>query len=225
MKIVYLLPPSEGKNVWWKLWNESLSFEFPKPLEIAKNATQKDLKCKDKRFDEAIALNTSITVWEKLSAISRYSGVMYNAIDYSGLSEDGKQYFDSHFLILSGMYGVLRPQDMIGNYKLPIETKGLYSFWWDSITQALNDMDIDYVVDFLPGAYKKMIDWKQLNAHRVEIDFFHYKWNELKKMTHGVKKVKGEYIHELCKNAVQSIKDFPGEIIFQEEKQTNIRVI
>ena len=49
--------------------------------------------------------------------------MMYKAIDYLSLSEKGKAYFDEHFLILSGMYGIVSPQDKIGNYKLPIDTK------------------------------------------------------------------------------------------------------
>jgi len=58
-----------------------------------------------------------------LPAISRYSGVMYTAIAYPHLSSEAKTYFDEHFLITSGMYGLLRPRDIIGNYKLPIEAK------------------------------------------------------------------------------------------------------
>ena len=48
---------------------------------------------------------------------------MYNAIDYEGMSDKGKDFFNSHFLIFSGMYGMVSPQDIIGDYKLPIETK------------------------------------------------------------------------------------------------------
>ncbi len=48
---------------------------------------------------------------------------MYNAIDYHNMNLKGKQYFENNFKILSGMYGIVSPLDMIGNYKLPIETK------------------------------------------------------------------------------------------------------
>jgi len=46
MKILFLLPPSEGKNSENKYNTEDLTYEFDKPLEIAKNVTEKDLKCK-----------------------------------------------------------------------------------------------------------------------------------------------------------------------------------
>jgi hypothetical protein len=45
VKILFLIPPSEGKNPENKYTKESLSFVFEKPLEIAQNVTEKDLKC------------------------------------------------------------------------------------------------------------------------------------------------------------------------------------
>ncbi|USN58237.1 MAG: peroxide stress protein YaaA [Candidatus Peribacteria bacterium] len=92
-----------------------------------------------------------------MSAIERYSGVMYDAIDYRGMSVSAQKFFSEHFLILSGMYGILRPDDMIGNYKLPIETKGLYQFWWDVIPEAISELQADYIINLLPLSYAKLI--------------------------------------------------------------------
>jgi len=41
MKTLFLIPPSEGKKQWWELINEKLSYDFKKPYEIAKNASEK----------------------------------------------------------------------------------------------------------------------------------------------------------------------------------------
>jgi cytoplasmic iron level regulating protein YaaA (DUF328/UPF0246 family) len=54
----------------------------------------------------------------------------------------------------------------------------------------LNALDVDVIVDFLPGSYGKMIQWKDIQAKIVRVNFLHTKDGELKKMTHGVKKVK-----------------------------------
>jgi cytoplasmic iron level regulating protein YaaA (DUF328/UPF0246 family) len=175
MKIIYLLPPSEGKNSWWKLWPEKLSCTFDKPLDIAINATQKDLKCKDKRYEEGISLNENIETSEKMAAISRYSWVMYNAIDYSGMNDGGKKYFENNFKIFSWMYWALSPLDCIWNYKLPIETKWLYKFWWDTITNYLNKFEADFIVDMLPWSYAKMVDWTAINTNIIRINFLHKK--------------------------------------------------
>ncbi len=205
MKIIYLLPPSEGKNTQWTDESESLSFDFKKPLEIAVNATQKDLKCKDARYEQGIQLNKNIENSQVLPAIERYSWVMYNAIDYKWMSALGKKYFEENFIILSGMYWLVRPLDKIWNYKLPIETKWLYNFWWDSISEYLDGLNADYIVDMLPWSYAKMINFKKLKTKVIRVNFLHTKDWELKKITHGVKKVKGEYIKNICEHGFTDI--------------------
>ena len=242
MKIIYLLPPSEWKNPWGTYSQEKLSFDFEKPVDIGTHATQKDLKCSGKRYEEGIELNKKLVFsspsvsldegkvndseqGEYCSAISRYSWVMYNAIDYAWMSNTWKEYFDESFFILSGMYWMVKPQDTIGNYKLPVETKWLREFWWEKITEALNTLDGDIIVDLLPNSYKKIIDWKKLKKVIVRVDFFEAppqspsmrgKWTQvgkgnLKKFTHWVKKVKWEFIHKLCKDRHTTLEDFPHD--------------
>ncbi len=150
---------------------------------------------------------------------------MYNAIDYPWMSEKWKNYFENNFVLLSGMYGILRPQDMIGNYKLPIEAKGLCKFWWEQITRKLNDMKADYIVDLLPNSYKKMIQWEELDPKVLQIDFFTNKTGELKKMTHGVKKVKGEYIKSICEAGIDMIEDFSWDVTENSEKKIILQVV
>jgi cytoplasmic iron level regulating protein YaaA (DUF328/UPF0246 family) len=58
-----------------------------------------------------------------MRAAERYNGEMFKAIDYKTLSKEGKHFFEENFIIVSGMYGFLKPLDSIGNYKLPIEAK------------------------------------------------------------------------------------------------------
>ena len=229
MKILYLLPPSEGKNQWWIVWKEKLSFLFSKPLSIAVNATEKDLKCTWVRYEQGIEFNTSLlnplgSRWPYMVAIERYSWVMYNAINYSEMNDSGQKYFDENFLILSWMYGLVRPQDMIWNYKLPIETRWLYTFWWNKITETLNTLNADYIVDLLPNAYKKMIQWEKLCAKIIKIDFFSEKNWEIKKMTHGVKKVKWAYLHKLCVSGVWEIEKIPWVMTHVSETEIHIRV-
>lgn len=230
MKILYLLPPSEGKTAWWEKKKEKLSFPFDKPSIIAQNATQKDLKCTGKRYEEGISLNTQLVKvgnadLHSLPAIHRYSWGMYNAINYSGMSKSWKEYFEEHFLILSGMYGILRPQDYIGDYKLPIETKGLVKFWDNKISDTLNTLWADYIIDFLPLSYKKMICWKNLQAKVLQIDFFQEKDSEIRKMTHWVKKVKGEYIQRLCEKQVQNLWELWEKIVQISENQYHLSII
>lgn len=82
---------------------------------------------------------------------------MYHALDYPNLSQTGKVFFNKHFLILSGYYGLLKPQDRICNYKLPIATKGLYDFWGEKITKTLMELQPQLIISLLPHDYLKML--------------------------------------------------------------------
>jgi len=48
------------------------------------------------------------------------------------------------------MYGILRPQDFIANYKLPIETQGLYKFWGEKIIDAIISLKPQKIYNLLP---------------------------------------------------------------------------
>ena len=213
--ILFLIPPSEGKKMGWKWSSESLSFTFIKPLDISLHASEKDLKCKGNRYEEAMNLNRSIWEWPYMEAIERYSGSMYSAIDYEHMTSKAKSFFRENFIVLSGMYGMVKPSDMIGNYKLPIEARWLYNFWGSSITETLQNMRPRYIVDLLPLSYKKLIHWNTIDTQIVRVDFLSISnpsWEETKqkykKMTHWVKKVKWKWIKEICEKEIKNYSDF-----------------
>lgn len=226
MKTIFLLPPSEGKNKGWINESEQLSFIFDKPSDIALNATPRDLHCKDKRYREAQELNTKLfsNDAEYMSVISRYSGVMFHGIGYDEMSEIGQKFFDKNFFVISGMYGLVKPDDMIANYKLPISTKGLYKFWGDSITQAIIEMKPDRVVSLLPQAYARVIDFDRLDAEVIRIAFMKYKEGSLVNMAHGVKKVKWEWIKNICENSMLDYTQFKWDIV-KNDHEITIQII
>lgn len=123
---------------------------------------------------------------------------MFDAIDYTEMSPLAQKFFNNNFAILSGMYGLVFPQENITNYKLPIETKGLVKFWGSQITEYINEQQYDVVIDLLPKSYQKMIQWDQLNAKRIQVQFLTEKNGKTVLMAHGVKKVKGQWIHNVC---------------------------
>ena len=224
MKTLFLIPPSEGKLADGVYKEEKLSFEFPKPYSIAIKATEKDLKCKEKRYNEAINLNTNIDSWTFEKAINRYTWVMYNAIDYKSMKDKTKNFFEENFLILSAMYWMVKPNDIIWNYKLPIETRWLYNFWWDIIAQKINFLKPDFVVNLLPKSYFKMLQSHNLNSKVININFLTEKNWKIVNMAHWVKKVKGEWIKEVCERAITDYKDFPWEIL-EGEREININIL
>ena len=131
------------------------------------------------------------------------------------------------------MYGILKPLDSIWNYKLPIETKWLIDFWWDKIVREINSLRVDYVVNLLPISYSKLILWKNKkiweqfselrNFWIININFLQPDW---KKISHWVKKVKWEWIKNICEKEIEYYNEFWGEVVEREEVviDVNIRV-
>ncbi|MDP2091067.1 MAG: peroxide stress protein YaaA [Candidatus Gracilibacteria bacterium] len=275
MKILFLIPPSEGKltspispilrgsgdNI------ESITFNFDKPLEIAHNVCEKDLKCKGNRFLEGLELNKKFSnnisllsqkessKYERegfgisIDAIHRYTGEMYKSINYTDMNKSAKKFFEQNFYIFSGMYGIVKPLDKIGNYKLPIESKGLYKYWWDIIPKAIIDMKPDYIVNLLPISYAKLIgEYTTCNRHKkkketlinagikiINVNFVKQSKPPLTppyqgenrtytKVSHGVKKIKGEWIRHICENKISDYKKFGGEIVVNDNV-INVNVI
>ena len=227
MKYLFLIPPSEGKKEWWNYSQEKTTFNFEKPCQIAVNASEKDLKCTWKRYQEALQLNKTLCEWKQTQfekAIYRYSGVMYDAIDYDGMIENGKSFFDNNFLILSWMYGILAPWDIIWNYKLPVEKADLYKFWWDKIPDTLISLKPDFIVNLLPINYAKLI-WLGTNCsrHKKKLEKIINSWIKIinvnflkpdgKKVSHWVKKIKGQWIKNICENQILDYQKFWWNVI------------
>ena len=220
--IIYLLPPSEGKNDWGIDAISSRTFDFSLPLEIAEQVTMKDLKCKGERYEQGVALNKNIKKWVVLPAIQRYSGVMYKAIWVESMQDNAKKYFHDHVLILSWMYWILKPSDTIANYKLPIDTKWLRAWRGDTVTDALIEYGKEFedliIVDLLSGAYQKMLDPKKFRESWIKYHQVHFMKEEdwaRKKYTHWVKKVKGEKLREWCEYENESRELLKGEELIE----------
>ena len=238
-KIIFLIPPSEWKNSENKYSSEFLSFEFEKPKNIAENVTEKDLKCKWIRFEEWVKLNKYLSSPQPspegegafIEVISRYSGVMYNAIDYENMNKNWKCFFEENFLILSGMYWIVKPYDKIWNYKLPIESKGLLDFWWTKVLEEINNLKVDFVVNLLPISYSKLIFWKNKKEEKkfndirkfkiLNINFLEEDWS---KISHWVKKIKWEWIKNICEKNIVKYQAFWWKIVELENWIIDINI-
>lgn len=211
MKTFFLIPPSEWKQKENIFKNEILSFKLEKPLNIANKVSEKDLKCSWDRFIEWLELNKNILNSNTNYAINRYSWVMFDSIDYNNMTNKWKEFFEENFFILSWMYGLLKPLDKIWNYKLPIETKWLYDFWWDKIIKNIIILKPDYIINLLPISYNKML-WfnknKDFHNYWIKIVNINFLKSDGKKISHWVKKIKWEWIKNICEKWIKDYNDF-----------------
>lgn len=111
-----------------------------------------------------------------------FNGEVYRGLDARSLSADDLRFAQHHLRILSGLYGVLRPLDLIQDYRLMMgtpfgvgRTKNLYGFWSDRITDVLKkdlkSVGGDTVVNLASSEYFKAVDTKKLGARVITPTF------------------------------------------------------
>ncbi len=165
-----LLPPSEGKAAGGEgapLDLDTMSFDSLNPTRVrmAKalvqlsqrpRSSKKLLGVKGPALEKAMAENAGLQESPTLPAIERYTGVMYDAIDYRSLEDEARDAFDRDVIIMSGLFGMVRPLDMIPAYKLKmgaalLRRKTCSAVWKPGVTKCLAIMADDRVIwDLLP---------------------------------------------------------------------------
>lgn len=201
MKTIILIPPSEGKadggnNPPIK----SLSPITESLLDEIKKAEPKKLYgLKDKALQKAIDTNNALLSAKTMPAIERYTGVVYDAIDYPTLKN--KVQFNKQVKIVSGLFGLVKPKDLIPNYRLKIDKLKAFKVWKKENSNALQGY---FVIDLLPKAHKKAVEYKE----GIEVEFVLIKNGKKMPAGHQGKHIKGRFIRWLIENNVTSSGDF-----------------
>ncbi len=149
-------------------------------------------------------------------AVFAFSGEVYVGLDAYSLQEDQISDLQSKLRILSGLYGLLKPLDLIQPYRLemgtkfPIGTKkNLYEFWKPTITKALNDELIgeEFVLNLASSEYFSAVDFKKLKASVVTPVFKDYKDGKLKMISFFAKKARGLMVRFILDTNAATIDD------------------
>jgi cytoplasmic iron level regulating protein YaaA (DUF328/UPF0246 family) len=218
-----LLPPSEGKASGGEdahLDFGSLSFESLNPtrIRLAKALAQlshrprvarKLLGVKGPALEKARAENADVELAPTLPAIERYTGVMYGAIDYQSLGDEARHAFGQNVIIMSGLFGMIRPFDMIPTYKLKmgarlIRAKTCSAVWKPLISKSLaNEAEYDVVWDLLPNEHSAAWDPAAVpHETRFTARFLERSADgQIKTVTHLSKLLKGALVRHLVDNA------------------------
>ncbi|MBX2972306.1 MAG: peroxide stress protein YaaA [Flavobacteriales bacterium] len=119
--------------------------------------------------------STPFTTKNARPAAFTFNGEVYRGLDARSLTADDLRFAQHHLRILSGLYGVLRPLDLMQDYRLMMGTpfgvgkaKNLYAFWGDRITDVLKkdlkSSGSDTVVNLASSEYFKAVDAKKLGT-------------------------------------------------------------
>lgn len=162
---------------------------------------------------------------ESLTAIYAFRGEVYNGLDIDSFSEEEIKYTNEHLRILSGLYGVLKPLDVILAYRLEMGTKlhigdfnNLYKFWGDIITKTINkDLKANnesVLINLASEEYFKSINTKILKANIITPVFKEDKNGNYKVISIFAKKARGLMSSFIMKNRIvdpNNIKHFDSE--------------
>ncbi len=151
-----------------------------------------------------------------------FDGDVYSGLDMYQMDKDTAIYVNEHLGILSGLYGVLKPLDLIQPYRLEMGTKlknergdNLYEFWGEAVTDAINarmaDSDDKVLVNLASNEYFKVIKKKALNAEIITPRFEDKKNGQYKVISFYAKKARGLMVKYAADNKLtnaEQLKQF-----------------
>ena len=165
--------------------------------------------------------HTPFTPENARPAIFAFKGDVYDGIDAYSLDEEALDFLQDHLRILSGLYGLLRPLDLMQPYRLEMgrkienpRGKNLYEFWGNKITDALNALlaqDDGVLIDLASNEYFKAVKTKALEGRIITPQFKDWKNGQYKMISFYAKKARGMMTRYIAENRLtdpEAIKDF-----------------
>lgn len=147
-------------------------------------------------------------------AVYAFTGDVYRGLDAVSISEEKIPALQDKLRILSGLYGVLKPLDLIQPYRLEMGTKlkvgnadNLYQFWSNDLVNALNNemKADDLLVDLASNEYSKAVPKKQLKATLITPVFKELKGDVYKIVAIYAKKARGLMTRYIIENDIETL--------------------
>lgn len=149
-------------------------------------------------------------------AIAAFNGEVYRGFDAETLSEEKLKEAQDTVRILSGLYGVLKPLDVIYPYRLEMGTKwsvtpkttSLYKFWGTKIADALNEENEDgLIVNLASNEYFKAVDKKALKGRVITPNFKEFKNGDYKVIMVFAKRARGSMARYIVDHSIKNVED------------------
>ena len=230
MKIV--ISPAKSLNFEKTLPNN----QFTKPvyLKQTKEIVKVLKKLKPKDLSELMEISDALAQlnWQRNKAfktpfitenarpaIYTFNGEVYLGLDSYSIPEEKLPILQNKLRILSGQYGILKPLDLMQAYRLEMGTqlpigdhKNLYSFWKETLTNALNKelKKNDLFINLASNEYFSVIDVKKLKVPVITPEFKDYKDGKLKMISFFAKKARGLMVRYIIDNDIETLDGLKG---------------
>lgn len=232
--MITLLSPAKTLN--YKEASSAKEVSIPEMLSESERLASVLKKKSPKKIAELMHVNEAIAqlnyeryqVWNTpfdtenaKQAIHAFQGDVYRGLKADSFSEADLKFAQSHLRILSGLYGLLKPLDLIQAYRLEMGTKlkttrgkNLYEFWKDRITDKLNEsLEHDeeaIIINLASNEYFNSINTKKLKAKVITPTFKDLKNGEYKFIQTYGKEARGYLSRYIIKNKVNRPEDLKG---------------
>ncbi|WP_273777015.1 peroxide stress protein YaaA [Acinetobacter sp. GSS19] len=180
-------------------------------------------------------------------ALFAFKGDVYTGLNAYQLNDQQIDLAQQQLRMLSGLYGLLRPLDLMMPYRLEMGTKlrntrgsNLYEFWGEIITQQINadllDAESDLLVNLASDEYYKAVKEKQVQAQIIKPVFLDQKNGKYKVISFYAKKARGLMVHFMLEHQPQGAEDLKAfnsegyyfdadnstaqELVFKRDEQT-----
>jgi len=225
------LSPSKGQD----FETASLSKKHTKPADLKDSELLiKELrKIRSKELQAMMAISENIatlnvdryktfttpfTKKNAKQAIFAFKGDVYAGLELDSFKEDDYAYAQDHLRILSGLYGCLRPMDLIQPYRLEMKTKlkndrgeNLYQFWDDRITKSINKelkkQKEPVLVNLASNEYFKSVKPKMLEGRLLNINFKETKAGKTRVVAIFAKRARGMMADYIIRNRIEKPED------------------
>lgn len=166
----------------------------------------------------AYSLDSNAADHSSQAALLAFRGDVYQAFDASTLSIEDMNFAQHHIGILSGLYGLLRPLDLIQPHRLEMGTKvscgdhqNLYDFWRQSVTDLINQRLATaahpVVINLASQEYSQVVDTKHLKADWLTIQFKENRGGQYKTIGILAKRARGMMARFIVDNQIQRMSD------------------
>ncbi len=225
------LSPSKGQD----FTEAPLSKKHTKPADLKNSELLiKELKkISSKKLQEMMSVSENIanlnverfktfttpfTTKNAKQAIFAFKGDVYSGLELQSFNEEDYAYAQNHLRILSGLYGCLRPLDLIQPYRLEMKTKlkndrgeNLYQFWDERITKSLNKelkkQKEPVLVNLASNEYFKAVKPKLLEGRLLNITFKETKAGKTRVVAIFAKRARGMMADYIIRNRIEHAED------------------
>ncbi len=173
-------------------------------------------------FDRIFNWHRPFTLKNSKQAVFIFDGEVFRGLNTKSFSSDDFKYAQDHLRILSGLYGILRPLDLIQPYRLEISSKlenssmkNLYEFWREKVTSTVQTAlkssgKPEIILNLASKEYFKTLELIDLKAKVLNVEFYEHKNDKTKQIVIYTKKARGLMASYIIKNRIEEIEDLKG---------------